>query len=225
MLARYPLLFLPIARRRGWGEVISDDTEFVIEGYPRSGNTFATAAFAMSKVGPDPKVAHHTHSAAQVIAAARRGIPVLVLIRRPEDAVISVLIQQPGLSMSAALRAYIGFYGPLLRHRRSIVVATFEEVVRDFGAVTRKVNERFATTFPVFEHTEKNVRRALAMIEEEERRRFGSGPRLHLRAAFPSSERDRMKPELRGAYRSEDESRLRDRADRLYNAFTQGPES
>jgi hypothetical protein len=222
IIARYPLLYLPIARLRGQRGVITRDTGFVIEGYPRSGNTFATAAFGMAKSGPQPRVAHHTHAAAVVIAAIRRGIPVLLLIRRPEDAVLSVAIRQPDLSLRAALRAYVGFYGPLLRYRDDLVVATFEDVVRDFGAVTRRVNERFGTSFGVFEHTPGNVRKALALIETEEADRYGSGRNLQERAAFPSEERARLKERLRAGDRWDELRTLRARAERMYEVFTGG---
>ena len=200
--------------------VIAGDTGFVIEGFPRSGNTFATAAFGMAKSGPLPKVAHHTHAAAVVIAAARRGIPVLLLIRRPGDAVLSVAVRQPDLSLRAAFRAYIGFYGPLLRYRDDLVVATFEEVVRDFGAVTTRVNERFGTSFGIFEHTDGNVRKALALIEAEEEDRYGPGRKLQERAAFPSEERTRLKEELRAGDHWDELRTLRARAERIYEVFT-----
>jgi hypothetical protein len=221
VIERYPRLYLPIARRRGWGEVPTAETEFVIEGYPRSGNTFATAAFGMAKTGPYPRVARHTHAPATVIAAAKRGIPALVLIRRPEDAVLSVVIRQLDLSMRAALRAYIAFYAPLLRYRDGFVVATFDELIQDFGTVTKRVNQRFGTTFGVFEHTKGNAEKALAMIEEEERRRYGEGRALHLKAAYPSQERTRLKEVFRGEYQSERLRTLRERAGRLYRAFTE----
>jgi hypothetical protein len=214
-------LYLPIARRLGWGEVHGSDTEFVIEGYPRSGNTFATAAFGMAKTGPHPRVAHHTHAPATVMAAVRQGVPALVLIRPPGEAVLSVVIRQPDLSMRTALRAYIAFYRPLLRHRSGFVIATFDEVIRDFGEVTRRVNQRFATTFGVFEHSKANAQKALAMIEKEERQRYGEGLALHLKAAFPSKERIPLKEALRGQYQSERLRRLRDRAELLYRAFTE----
>jgi hypothetical protein len=219
-LARFPRLFIPLARRWAPGDWITGDTEFVIEGYPRSGNTFATAAFGLAKTGPHPKVSHHTHAPASVILAARRGIPALVLIRRPEDAVVSVVVRQPDLPMQAALRAYVGFYRPLLRYRDRIVVATFDEVVRDFGAVIRRVNERFSTTFGVFHHTEENARQALALIEQEERVRRGAGPELIRTAAFPMESRSRLKDERRAEYGSPRLRTLRARAESLYEGFT-----
>ena len=63
--------------------VFNHATQLVIEGYPRSANTYAVVAFAA--VQPErPRIAHHLHVAAQVLAAVDRDIPTMVLIRRPQ---------------------------------------------------------------------------------------------------------------------------------------------
>lgn len=219
ILRMYPRLYLPLARRVGAGEPLALDTGFVMEGFPRSGNTFSSAAFGISKTSEWPHVAHHRHAPAQVIAAARRGIPALVLIREPEEAILSFVIQQPHVTIRQALRGYIRFYRPLLRYRTGFVVATFDEVMTDFGAVTRKVNDRFASRFDVFQHTEENARRCLEMIEDENRQRWGSGRDLEMKGAFPSEARTRRKDELRAAYRAPPLRQLRDQADRLFETF------
>jgi hypothetical protein len=219
LLGGYPRLYLPLARRWGRGEAVGPDTAFVIEGFPRSGNTFATAAIDVAS-SPKPVLGHHLHSPAQVIAAARRGIPTLVVIRRPEDAVLSLVIQQPHLSLRQALRAYLRFYRPLVPYRDRFVLATFDEVVGDFGAVTTRVNRRFGTSFESFEHTDENVRRALELIEEDNKLRWGAGRDLELKGAVPSSERGRRKEALRAGYRADPLRRPRERAQRLYESFT-----
>ena len=48
VVAKYPGVALPIARRRH-GIPVGDDTELVIEAFPRSGMTFAVVAFEMAQ--------------------------------------------------------------------------------------------------------------------------------------------------------------------------------
>src|SRR2546422_7828125 len=78
LLSGYPRLYLSLARWRhgtgGGAEAVGDRTEMMIEGYPRSGNTFAVAAFRLAQQRP-VIVAHHLHSPAQVLEAVRRRIP------------------------------------------------------------------------------------------------------------------------------------------------------
>ena len=81
-------------------EVIGPQTELVIDGYTRSASTFAVYAFQLCQDEP-VRLAHHRHAPAQLIAAARRSIPALLLIREPQGAILSQLIQEPGGASSA----------------------------------------------------------------------------------------------------------------------------
>src|SRR5439155_3857154 len=124
----------------------------------------------------------------QVIAAATAGIPALVLIRRPQDAVLSLVIQHPDVTVRQATRAYARFYQPLLRYRGRFVVATFEQVVTDLGGVIGRLNARFGTGFDVFQHTPENVERCLAEIEQQNRAVWSDESLLQRKGAFPSEE-------------------------------------
>src|SRR5919204_5168588 len=162
--ALYPRLVVPAARLRGRGVPIGTDTDIVIEGFPRSANTFTVAAFTMSQRRP-VRVAHHLHAPGHVIAAVRRGLPALVLVRQPEDAVLEYLIRRPQLTGAQAVRGYVRFYRPLVSHLDHFVVGSFEKVTTDLGAVIRRLNDRFGTDFVPFEHTDANVRRVFEAID------------------------------------------------------------
>jgi hypothetical protein len=62
LIMRYSLLFFPLARLfpRNKNQVVDKETHLVIEGFPRSANTFAVAAFKYSQKG-SIKIAHHLH--------------------------------------------------------------------------------------------------------------------------------------------------------------------
>jgi hypothetical protein len=215
IVAEYPLLALPIARRRGHGEVLDDDTEIVIEGYPRAASSFAVAAFRSAQ-GRPVQIAHHVHAPAQLIAAARRGTPALALLREPEGALISYLIRYPEIPIRSAARGYARFHEPLLDVRGKIVTATFAGVVGDFGAVIRRVNERFGTTFLEFEHTEDNVSRLFEEIDADYRTRMDTGAGFERAVPRPSELRSSLKDDLRARYRSRELSGVRSRLERLY---------
>jgi hypothetical protein len=217
-IRRYPRLYLPIARRRRRGEPLTRETQFVIEGFPRSGNTFSVASFGASQISR-VRLARHEHAPAQIIAAARQGIPALVLIRRPEEAVLSFAIQQPQLTVRQLLRAYLRFYRPLRPYLDQIVVATFDQVTTDFSAVIRRVNERYGTDFGLFEHTEENARRSLDEIKEHSKERWGDGLTAEMKRSSPSELREQVKEALRQRYQEPPLRRLRERADQEYETF------
>jgi len=163
VVSERPAIYLPFARRKYPGpspEVISDETEFVIDGYTRCASTFAVYAFQLAQPRP-VRMAHHLHAPAQLIAAARADLPTLVLIRDPAGVVLSQVIREPGVSIRDALFSYTRFYDKLEPYRSSYVVADFEQTTTAFGHVIRRVNERFGTSYAEFDHTDENVARCV----------------------------------------------------------------
>jgi hypothetical protein len=220
LLARRPAFARPLARLRGEGELVAEDTDLLIESFPRSASSFALAAFNLAQEPARLKVAHHTHAPGHVIAAIRLGVPALVLVRDPEGAVVSSVIRHPGRTCAGVLRGYVDFHEPLLPYRDDLVAGSFAEVVGgEVGRITRRVNARFGTAFAEFEPTRDNVARCLREIEEDWRARRGAGEHLERIVPRPSEMRDGMKAEMRERYRREVPARLRERAERLYAAF------
>jgi hypothetical protein len=169
-LGRHPWLYRAVFQNRsGYKDLlVNDDTDICIEGFPRSANSFAVAAFRHAQDEP-VGIAHHNHVPASVITAIQNGLPTVVLIRDPVEAVISNrgLQLQIGavedkempmhLSFEAQLNAWQSFYETVWPHRDQVVVAPFETVIDDFGLIIDRANARFGTEFDRFEHTTANV--------------------------------------------------------------------
>jgi hypothetical protein len=171
-LSDKPAIFLPLRRLRGFSDSTVDrDTELVIEGFPRSGNSFAEAAFRLSQ-SRDIKIAHHSHAAAQVIRAAHWKIPCLVVIREPlESARSLIMFRNDTFDPSRALFEYELFHNAILNVRYALVLARFETVTSDFGSVVDVINARFQTRFIRFEHTKENAMAAFDLIDELSKQR------------------------------------------------------
>lgn len=199
--------------------VVSPTTQIVIDGFPRSANTFAVIAFSMAQPH-EVEVAHHVHLPAQILAAVRGNLPTILLIREPEEVVTSLVLRFPHISVPKALKRYVRFHRLLTPHRGAIVVADFPDVVSDYGSVIRRVNERFETRFAEFHHTPESVAECLTLIGEWDRGRFGAGEAFDRRAARPSSTRESMKAQLRPLYQSDRLAALRREAEHLHELFT-----
>jgi hypothetical protein len=169
-------------------------TAIVIEGYLRSGNTFSVAAFEIAN--PGLHVGRHLHGAPHVLRAVRLGLPTVVLVRQPRDAVLSYLIRRDTLTPHDAVLEYLDFYRTAWRVRDRFVVGLFDRVVSDFGGVVDEVNARFGTSFRRFEHTPENEAAAFALVEEMNRLESGGQVR-ETHVGRPSAERRRRKDELR----------------------------
>ncbi len=221
----YPALYMPLARvrhrhRDDWA--VGRETELVIEGFGRSGSTFAVDAFELAQRRP-VRLAHHTHAAAQVIAAARMGVPILLIVRRPEEVVPSHMARR-GIPAGPALRAWVRYHERVLPHNDGLVAVPFETLTTDFGSAIRELNARFGTDFDEFEHTRENEARVFELIEQRNRGRFGSGSEQGARSlARPTPEREAQKVALRAEYESERLARLRARASSIYGALFPAP--
>jgi hypothetical protein len=222
--------------------VIGPETCLVIDGYTRCATTFAVYAFQLAQPRP-VRMAHHLHAPAQLIAAARRGLPTIALIREPRGAILSQLIREPDVDLRDALVAYTRFYRSLMAYAGSFVLGEFDEVTSDFGAVIRRVNRRFATSFAEFDHTQEQARACFDLIElrptlSPELLGFESGTvtldRARLAAAalrgrgesrgasdawIPSADRRQIKEALEGQWSMREVAELRAGAEAAYRDF------
>jgi hypothetical protein len=216
---KHPAVFFSLYRllRRDRGRVVTPETQLVIEGFPRSGNSFARVAFNKAQ-REKVRIAHGLHVPAQVIRAARWRIPTLVLIRKPRDAVLSFAIRDP-ISVDQALKYYLSFYETIEKYRDAYVLGLFEEVTEDYGQVIRRINEKFGTAFSVFRHNERNVNEVFARMEKNSRKRYGE---MHWenKVSRPSALKERMKHEV--GYDLDDPKRKRfiAEAEAVYDRLT-----
>lgn len=137
--------------------MVKRNNDVLIEGFPRSGNSFFVTLFQYWN--PEARVAHHIHAAAHVARGVRLGIPTAVLIRRPVDTLSSLQIFKPGLSTNLIIRSYIDFYRRLIPLKRNFIVANFESVTKRPDFVIEGVNRKFGTSFYVerFNEDHKNI--------------------------------------------------------------------
>lgn len=182
------LLRLRYSRKPFRRKIVSPTTELTVEGYPRSGNSFARKAFMLGR--PEGlQIATHTHSAAQVRSSVRLGLPTMVVFREPGPAITSLLalrLQTRGRGsalatarMAAAeFRRYALFYDQVLELGDAVCLVDFDSLTQDFGAEMQRFNQMFGTEFPIFEHT-----------DESESEVFRTS-RLHL---SPNDEREALK--------------------------------
>jgi hypothetical protein len=211
------LLFLRSKKLRN--RAIGKQTDIVIEGFPRSANSFAVAAFRLfGKGGRKPvKVAHHLHAPAQIILAARYGIPCVVLIRRPLDAVLSLMVYRPSLSAYRALRSYLYFYKKILPYREAFVIGSFEEVTSDFSIVIERINRRFGTEYSQFEHNETNTEKIFARIKNVNQTNKNG---IENYIALPTLKKEEMKALIRDSLKNNELEPLVMEAEKLYLEYT-----
>jgi hypothetical protein len=219
LLGDHPSLYYPVMRhhRRYRELLITDATELVLEGYPRSGNTFAVAALQFAQDRP-LRIARHTHMPAQVMEAVRRRLPTLVLVRPPRDAAVSLVIREPAVTLERALRRYRRYHSRIHPCRDGFVVGTFDEVTGAFGTVVERFNRAFGLDLTLFEHTPANCDAVFRIVEDMERKDFAGELREH-RVARPSDSRREPKARLSEALKEPRYQGLLAECDALYAAY------
>jgi hypothetical protein len=166
-------------------------TRICIEGYPRSANTWAVCMFLEANKG---HVGHHTHATANIARALRYGIPAIVLIRNPIEAITSAVIAQDRGDVDGEVAYYLTFYRWVEPRADSLVVADFDEITNDFNRVIRRVNEKYDTAFNCISDPAAAAKRVRQLIRDNVRVRRINALRWE---AIPHAERESLKEKVR----------------------------
>jgi hypothetical protein len=145
--------------------VVDHNTDIVIEGFPRSANTFAVLAFQNAQ-NTKPVIAHHLHAQAQFILAKKYNVPSIAIVREPTEAISSLINRDKSINVSQAAQRYIDFYRLVLQMKEDIVIAKFTTVVSDFSKVVAICNTKFNCNFELPFNTEEEKIKLFSKISE-----------------------------------------------------------
>ena len=131
--------------RGGLKDANHDDFSYWVDGYPRSANTFMSKSLEI--VLPNLKPRSHSHSPFLPIAATKRGIPGVLVIREPVDAIVSYVVMT-GHRFENAVSFYEDFHRPLLKIADQIFVAHFSRITKSPNQVITEFGEHFSMELP-----------------------------------------------------------------------------
>lgn len=155
-LSTSPRIYRFFGQLLGNKRLVTNDTDLVIDGFPRSANSYVEAAFFVSQRRQGISIMSHTHAAAQIIEATHRELPTVLLYRDPDDAIASFMLMSPdGPGARQLFREYVTFYSAVLPVLDRVVLAPFSLATRDFPAIVERTNELFGKAFvvPVMDET------------------------------------------------------------------------
>lgn len=172
--------------------MVGRDSDVCIDGFPRSGNTFAFHAF--KQWNPEAEVAHHVHATQQILRALRFGVPCVLLVRDPLDTISSLIIFNEGeLSHSLATRSYVDFHRRVATVRDRVAVCDFAEVTAEPSTMVQRLNAAAGTSFHSEPMGPEARQELLATIERYHRHRN----RRTVTFSVPSPGKEELKPEVR----------------------------
>ncbi|HMP06307.1 MAG TPA: hypothetical protein PJ982_08165 [Lacipirellulaceae bacterium] len=213
-LKNYPAIFWPIAALREGTKkrLVRRTSDIVIEGFWRCGNHFAVYAFQVAQ-GGRADIAHHFHAQAQLMLAARWGVPAILLIREPTEAVASATVFLEHDDPRPLLRFYNLFHSRLVGYVDRLVVSDFPVTVNDFGGVIAAVNARFGRSFAAFHGTPEELAEVDRLIRAEHAQNMGAAAAT---LPLPSAAKAKLKERVLTRLADPSCAPLLDEARRLY---------
>ena len=193
---------------------IRPGTKLVISGYPGSGNSYVRAALLFTN--PGLRIASHGHTWGEVAHGVERALPVLFLMRDARAAISSGATRYGGdWPLGRALREYAAMYERVYAYRDSVVVASFEEATTATGAVVRRINDTFGTSFVPIDDNDPGVRaEVLRRVQAHDAEVMGI--EAELRGAAPSLARDKAKSAILAELEQPKFGKLVGRCDQAY---------
>ena len=184
----YPKLIsiIGLVRPRQRNLLASLDNDIVIDGFPRSANTYFVSFFELAQ-GRPLSIGHHLHESWQFRFAERHNIPCVVLIREPLDAVCSAILRDPRANAETSLKNYIRLYQNILSNRQCSVIAPFEVIINDSNQIIAQVNKVYGTDFQTLPKEKLDL--VAKAVKRKDQNDFGSKNLDPMRIAAPSKEK------------------------------------
>lgn len=137
-----------------WLSQLPPDLGLIMDGFPRSANTYSR--FAFLRANPDVTISTHRHSPRALEQGVRRGVPTILLIRDPVSAVASGSNFDDGLTYETLLRCWVHYHRRASRIADRLLVVRFQDAIADFGHVIELCNQRFGSSFAPYRKTDEN---------------------------------------------------------------------
>lgn len=218
LLGQFEYGLRKISRMKPKGcSVVEKCTDLLIEGFPRSGNTYAYL-IARETLEGSLKIAHHVHGEAQFRCAAKYKVPAMLLIRDPVAACTSLLLRQPALSAAQALSHYASYHRRLWPLRDNMIIVPFESLVEEPMVIFESLANRYPGRFGFCGYTaetERRVREGVRNMDKLDTGKF----RSQFAVALPT-EQDKIARDSRlGEIMSNRVRKKRNKAMTVYGDF------
>ena len=179
--------------------IASPSSSILIEGYPRSGNTFLVMLInhqRTSKGLPQLKIAHHTHRWENLRIAQIFDVPSVVLVRPPIDAISSFYVFHSGrLPVDDVALRWQEFYEFSLNILDQVTVVSFEEFAENPNPSIEKISTDLGIHIPPVKDVEGTASHIQRVITERSKGKRDEREHVSM-AAVPLQERSVLKEQI-----------------------------
>ncbi len=171
--------------------VVSSGTVVCVEGFPRSGNSYARILLCHALDLSRDMVASHTHSVANVARALGCKLPTYVMVREPFDCCASLVMTGYCDTLEEALQAYRDFYTSVLPLQNRVTFVPFQVLTGEPKLFVASVAEDLGKSSP--RSLDSAIALAISDLTGWTQKRDPDNP---LRSTLPNDEKRRMKQVL-----------------------------
>lgn len=195
----------------------SSNDDLYLDGYPRSGNTYFKNL--ISNLYPNLNFASHLHVSASIKIALKKELPTFILIRKPEDTIISWVCRKVFLNnakisqnfVDEKITSYSNYYEFVLKKESEVMVLDFNSIIND----QFKFMETLARSLKLELYTKEDFDKAIiqhyeSMKLKEENKNDGA-------SSLPNKTKQEFKE--KNGWMVKNSNRFR-RADELYKKLT-----
>lgn len=197
--------------------LVDKDTELLIDGFPRSANTFAYAFIELTQ--PVKKIAHHVHLPVQFSRSIRFSTPAVFLIRNPVDAAISMSIRRPTYFPYLIFLYYFLFHKRISKIINSLLIVKFEEVISDPNSIIRKLRNSQYSGFIEVEFTQNLKEMINKRVDELDMINRNDSQIKNSTVARPTEYRKNAGEKIRGDFHSKRYSGIIKKCHLVYNSI------
>jgi hypothetical protein len=208
-------LYRYIGKLRFRSDIRSSGYDLVVDGFPRSGNTYCWLMLEKTQEARI-KVKALTHLPPVLILSIRQHRPTCLCLRSPVEASASWVLST-GRSIKSVLRYYIDFHTVLLAYRSDLLILPFRTITGDFSEVLRLLKARFGMDLNVPSDCRPFQQLVVAQIDH-----LYSGEKVgkfELRVARPHPNRDLRKAALYHELQTDRYRPLLEECERLHGIF------
>ena len=198
--------------RKNDNRIVTNKTHLVIEGYPRSANTYCYSIF--KTLDTNLNIASHIHLPVNINLGLNKKIPCIAIIRDPIDCITSYMIRE-NIEILHAINYYLFFHNNLDVNNNKLLIVKFSTIISNYEKVINKYNHLFNTKYFVNENhnfDELVVERVKKMDMQD----TGEDIINHLTVALPSKEREKLKNKYKTLIKIKHYKRL-EKCNQLYN--------
>lgn len=215
-VAGFPELYTAISKNlTGRDCYTTKQTDIVIDGHPRSANTYAMFAFQIAQ-NSSLNIANHIHKKSQFLIAEKYGIPAILLIRDPLDCISSLLIRQPKYNPAILFHGYYSLYNGL-KNSTGFVLGEFNAVTNNYDKIIRQVNIKFGKNFELYHNTKENEKIVKDIIQQQDELKYAA--EYDQSVAYPNEKRKKIIGDIKTSLLNEKYKKEYSKCQKIYDHF------